>query len=131
MGFQKFPAVFGRLKGRNGVTREYRALLAPTAEYSVLPKVDAYALGYPEVAVADARVPSPNTPTFASYTGYGRGTLIKVAQVDVGPISVKETEFLAFDLLQTVGIDVVFGRSLLRQMRVDFDFVSGRLRLER
>ena len=110
---------------------EYQALIAPTADYCVLPKVDAFNLGYPEAASVDTRVPAPNTLTFASHNSYGRGTLIKMAQVDVGSISVKDVEFLAFDLLQTVGYDVILGRSLLRHVRLELDFVEGRLRMER
>ena len=110
--------------------REYQALLAPTAEYCVIPKVDAFILGYPEAAASDTRVPLPNALTFASYNAYGKGTLIKMAQVDIGSMSVKDVEFLAFDLLQTVGFDVVIGRSLLRHMRLSLDIASGTLRLE-
>ena len=128
--FQKFPAVFVRLKGRNGVTREYQALLAPTSEYCILPKVDAYQLGYPEAA-SDTRLPSPNSLAIASYMGYGRGASIKIAQVDLGEMSFRDVEFIAFDVSQNVGIDVVLGLTLLRQMRLELDFVSGTLRLEK
>lgn len=129
--FLRYPTVFSRLKGRNGTSREYQALIIPTADYCVLPKVDAFNLGYPEAASVDARIPLPNTLTFASYNAYGRGTLIKIAQVDIGSISVKDVEFLAFDLLQTVGYDVVLGRSLLGQMRLELDFPGRRLRMEK
>ena len=69
--------------------------------------------------------------TFASYGAYGRGTLIKMVRVDIGNISVEDVEFMAFDLLQTVGYDVVLGRSLLRHMRLELDFAAGRLRMEK
>ena len=129
--FSRYPTVFTRLRGRNDNAREYQALIIPTADYCILPKVDAFNLGYPEAASVDTRVPAPNTLTFASYNAFGRGTLIKMAQVDVGSISVKDVEFLAFDLLQTVGYDVILGRSLLRHLRLELDFVAGRLRMEK
>ncbi len=131
LAFVKSPAVFARLRGRNGAVREYRALLVPTAEYCVLPKVDAYRLGYPEAASSGTRVPLPNTLTFASYVGYERGMVIRMAQVDIGSISFEEVEFLAFDILQAVGYDVVLGQNLLREMHLDLDFASGKMRLER
>jgi hypothetical protein len=129
--FLKFPSVFSRLRGRNDEVREFRALIIPTAEYCVLPKVDAFHLGFPEAASVDARVPMPNTLTFASYNAYGRGTVIKMPQVDVGNVSVRDVDFLAFDLLQSLGYDVVLGRSLLQHMRLELDFPAGRLRMEK
>ena len=129
--FQKSPTVFCRLTGRNSAVREYRALIVPTAEFCVIPKVDAYRLGYHEAAGADARVPIPNTITFASYMGYGRGTVIKIVRVDIGSMSEGDVEFLAFDPLQTTGFDMILGRSFLRFMHLDLDFASGSLRLER
>jgi len=128
--FKKHPAVFARLRGRNGVFREYQALLVPATEYCILPRVDAFQLGYPEAA-SDSRTSSPNNLMLASYTGYGRGTRIKIAQVEIGSMSFKDVEFLAFDTLQAVGFDVVLGLTLLRRTRLDLDFASGMLRLEK
>ena len=129
--FLKFPAVFARIEGRNGKLREFQALVVPSAEYCMLPKVDAFQLGFPEAASVDARVPLPNTYTFASYNAYGRGTVIKIPRVDIGSVSAKDVEFLAFDLLQTLGFDVVLGRSLLWQMRLELDFGARRMRMEK
>lgn len=125
--FVKFPTVFALLRGRNGTAREYQALVAPTAEYCVIPKVDAYTLGYPEAAGVDDRLPPPNALTFVSFGAYGKGTLFKMAKVEIGEMAFKDVEFLAFDLMQAVGYDVVLGRSLLRHMHVELDFASGRL----
>jgi len=119
------------LRGRNGAAREYPALIIPTSDYCVLPKVDAFNLGYPEAASVDERTPLPNTLTFASFNAYGRGTLIKIERVDIGSISVENVEFVAFDIFQTAGYDVVLGRSLLRHMRLELDFAAGRLRMEK
>ncbi len=128
---ERFPTVFTRLTGRNGVVREYNALVAPAAEFCVIPTVDAYHLGYPEVVPSDSRISLPNTKTFASYTGYGRGSAIKMARVDLGAISFMDVDFLAYDIMQTLGFDVVLGRNLLRGTRLGQDFASGRFRLER
>lgn len=129
--FVRFPSVFTRLTGRNGVVREYQALVAPTAEFCIIPTADAYTLGYPEVAPSDPRIPLPNSKMFASYTGYGRGTVINVPRVEVGSISFSNVDFLAFDILQAAGFDLVLGRNLLRSTHLEQDFASGLFRLEK
>jgi hypothetical protein len=129
--FSRLPTVFTRLRGRTNAVREYRALVAPTAEYCVLPVVDAYHLGYPEAAGGGSRLPSLSGLTFASYTGYERGIAIKMANVEIGSISFRDVEFLAFDMLQATGFDVVLGQSLLRETRLDLDYGSHTLKLEK
>jgi len=123
--------MFGRLKGQNGAVREYMALLDPGSDYCILPKVDAFTLGYPDVARADTIVRAPNTTTFVTHTGYDKAPLIKMAQVDVGPLTFRDVEFLAFDLPQACGFDVVFGRSLLHFVKFEIDYSSGLLRIGR
>jgi hypothetical protein len=54
-----------------------------------------------------------------------------MTQVSLGPLTFDEVEFLAFDLPQACGFDVVFGRSLLRRLRYQVDFSRGLLKLER
>ena len=125
--------MFARLKGRNGNTREYPALLSPSYEYCAIPKVDAFALGYQEASVAggDRRMVAPNALDFVSSSEYGRGALIKMAQVDIGQLSLRDVEFLTYDLIQATGVDVVLGRSALQGMRMEVDFVSHKLELQR
>ena len=129
IGFSRFPSLFGRLKGSNGVVRECLALLDAGSDYCILPKVDAFALGYPDVARSDTIVRAPNTTTFVTHAGYDKAPLIKLAQVDVGKLSLRDVDFLAFDLPQVCGIDVVFGRSLLQYLRLEIDYPSGLLKI--
>jgi len=127
--FQKFPAVFVSLKGRNGAIRECVALVDPCAEYCVVPKVDAYALGYPEAANDDPVTPQDNTLTFASFDGYGKAALIEMAEVMLGGMSFRRVDFVAFDLPQVTRFDVVIGRSLLKSTKLEIDYLAGRLRI--
>lgn len=122
-----------RLRGRNGNVREYPAVLSPTFEYCAIPTVDAFALGYEEAAVAsgDHTIHAPNLLHFVSSGGYGRGALIKMTQLDIGPLSLQDVEFLTYDILQTTGVDIVLGRSLLKEMRMEIDFKSHKLMLEK
>lgn len=131
IGFSKFPSLFGRLTGQNGAVREYLALVDAGNEYCILPKVDAYALGYPEVARTGTSARALNATTFVTHTGYDKAPLIKMVQVDVGRHSIRDVEFLAYDLPQVCGFDVVLGRSLLRFLSLEIDYTSGLLRIER
>lgn len=112
------------------MVRELNALVDSGAEYCVIPKVDAYALGYPEAANGDPITPANNTLTFTSFDGYGKVALIKMARVEVGPMSFERVDFMAFDLPQVTGLDVVLGRSLLQFMKVEFDYSTGQIRME-
>lgn len=131
MSFAKFPSVFVKLTGRNGIVREFNALIDPGAEYCLIPKVDAYALGYPEAANDNPITPKNNTLTFTGFAGYGRAALINLVRVDVGSLPFDKVEFVAVDIPQATGFDVVLGRSLLRFMRLEFDYPNGRLMLEK
>ena len=124
------PRFSARVKGRNGKVREYSALVVPTSEFCILPTVDAYSLGYPEVISNNSRIPPKNSMVLATYSGYTRGLPIRIPQVDIGSISSKDVEFLVIDLPQVIGFDMVLGQSLLRCMRVEMDFSSRTLKIE-
>lgn len=110
--------------------REYPALVAPTSEYCVVPKVDVFSLGYTDVPMGDERVPDQNALYFVTSASHGRGTLVKMAQVDVGPISLKDVGFVTYDLQQATGYDVVLGRSFLEGLKLRVDFAARQLELE-
>lgn len=122
--------MFVRLTGRSGGTREFNALLDPGVEYCIVPKVDAYTLGYPEAANDDPVTPANNTLTFTSYGGYGRAALIEMARVELGNLSFTKVDFLALDLPAVTGFDVVLGRSVLQFMKLEIDYSVGQLRVE-
>jgi hypothetical protein len=128
--FRTFPEVFVGLKGRNGAIRECRAIVDPGSEYCIMPKVDAYGLGYPEAANDDPITPADNTLTFASFEGYGKAALIGLAEVSFGGFSFPNIEFLALDLPQVTRFDVVIGRSLLKFTKLEIDYSTRTLRVE-
>ena len=45
-------------------------------------------------------------------------------------MSFQKVDFVAFDIPQVTGFDVVLGRSLLQFMKLEFDYSVGRLRME-
>ena len=119
-----------RLTGRNGSVREFNALVDPGADYCVVPKVDAHSLGYREAAIDNPITLPANAVTFSSYNGCLRAVTIKMAQVDLGSASFRNVDFVAIDLPQVTGFDVILGRNLLRFMKLEFDFSVGHLRVE-
>ena len=93
--------------------------------------MDAFALGYQEAANDDQISTADNTITFASYDGYGKAALITMAEVEIGNMSFKNVDFLAFDVPQVTGFDVVLGRSILQSMKLELDYSLRRLKLEK
>ena len=126
----EFPTIFVRLKGRSGVVREYKALLVPTSEYCILPPVDAFALGY-EAAGSDPRALNPNKLYLASYNGYSRGISFKMVEVEIAGTKFKDVEFVGIDILQAAGFDVILGKNLLQNMKLELDYGSHQMTLQK
>jgi predicted aspartyl protease len=123
--------IFVRLKGRNNSVRELLALLDPASDYCVLPKPDAFRLGYPEAAHDDPITTPPNLLTAASMAGYTQSMLIKMKQVWVGGIESEEVDFLAFDLPQSICYDAILGKSFLKAagVKLEMDYAKKELRI--
>ena len=102
-------------------------MLDISAEYCVLPKVDAYALGYYEAANDNPVAPANNTLDFISYEGVGKAALITMAGVELGGMRFPQVEFVAHDLPQATRFDVLLGRSLLQFLKLDLDYSNGQL----
>ena len=129
--FSRFPVLFARLKGRNGSTRELKALVDPATDYCVMPKPDAFRLGYTEAAQDDPITTPPNLVTLASSGGYSQGMLIKMCQVSVNTFTLNDVDFLAYDLQQSTCYDMILGRSffLPAKLRVEIDYASRQMNL--
>jgi len=131
ISFEKYPSVFVRLKGRNGFVREYPAVLSFSSDYCVIPKPDSYVLGFTETAHVGYIVRPPNLTTMVAPNGFATGIQIKMDEVQVGNIKVNDVDFVAFDLPQAGGVDLVIGRSLLRFLNVEVDYSAKRLKIGR
>ena len=129
MSLARLPTAFARLRGRNGTVREYRALLSPASDYSVVPKVDAYRLGYPEAARDDPITEPMNLFRGVTYGGFWEGMLITVKEVSIGDLSVADVDFIAYDLPQVTGFDVILGRSFLAASGIQVDYSTGTVRV--
>ena len=127
--FGRLPQVFARLRGRNGVVREYLALVSPGSDYSILPKVDAYRLGYPEAARDDPITEPPNLFRGATFDGFWEAPVVHLEEVTVGSVTSRHVDFLAYDLPQACAYDVVLGRTLLATSGMSVDYASGTVRI--
>lgn len=127
--FGRQPVLFARLKGKGGKVREYLALVSTACEYSILPKVDAYHLGHPEAARDDIITQPPNLLTGVTYNGYWEGMLVVLEEVEVTGHSVKNVQFVAFDVPQVSAFDVVLGNNLLQALKAQVDYGRSALRV--
>ncbi len=127
--FEKLPSLFARIKGRSGVVREYNCLLSPLSEYCIVPKVDAYSLGYSEVAFQNIIVSPPNSRTLLTNGGHHRTVVFTIDTVEIGQLLFNSVEFAAFDLPQASGYDAVIGKSLLEQASVTLDWRTRTIKL--
>lgn len=128
-----YPAIYVRLKGRRGAVREFKALVDITAEYCVLPRVDAYWLGYPEAAHDDPVTTPGNLVRLATINGYTDGMMIFLEETILGDISVEKVPFLALDMPQVMGFDVILGRTFFLKgaLDVELDFSLGKLKISK
>lgn len=125
MTFRRFPTLFARLMGRNGAVREYNALLSPASDYSIIPMVDAFRLGYSEAARSEPVTEPQNLFRGVTFPGFWEGTLITVKEVSAGGASLPNVDFIAYDIPQVSGFDVVLGRSFLAPSRLRIDYSDG------
>ena len=130
MSFQGLPYLFARLKGKNGRVREYRSVLNPASDYSFLPKVDAFALGYTEAAYTEFVTRPANLVSIATGNGISEGPLIQIVEASVGPIVVRGVDFIAFDLSQQTTCDVVLGKSFLQSLKMSIDYPNRKVTLQ-
>ena len=110
-----------------------RAILDPASDYCVVPKPDAFRLGYLEAAHDDPITMPPNLVTMSSSAGYSQGMLVKMKQVSVGGIELKDVDFLAFDLPQSVCYDAILGRSFFNKsgMKLELNYAKRELKMTR
>lgn len=131
--FTRFPVVFVRLKGKNGSVTECRALIDPVSDYCVIPRPDAFRLGYHEAAHDDPITMPPNLVTMNSSVGFSQGMLIRMQEAALGDYKVENVDFVVFDLPAMAGYDVILGRSFLSasKCRLELDYYTHSLRLSR
>lgn len=114
--FGKLPSVFARIKGKSGITMEYDCLIDPASEYCTIPKLDAYTLGYPEVAFQHVTVGPPNARTILTNGGHNRTVIVEMRSIEIGPLKFEGVQFAPLDLPQASGYEALIGKSLLERV---------------
>ena len=127
--FERFPSIFARIEGKSGCIREYDCLIDPISDFCIVPKVDAYALGYPEVAFQHMTVGPPNSRTLLTSSGYNRTVVFTINGVKIGQLRFEDVQFVAFDLPQASGYEAVIGRSLLERTSVAVDWPEKTIKM--
>ena len=131
--FDRFPTVCVRLRGRNEKTREFDAIIAPASEFCVLPKVDAYFLGYGESlqdSVTSYMTRPQNLITLVTPSGYVDAPVIMMKELKLGQHLFENVQFLAHDLPQQMRFDVLLGRSFLTHVKMNVNYVERILTIE-
>ena len=120
------------MRGKNDKTREFRSLIDPLSDYCIIPKPDAFWLGYPEAAQDDPITMPPNLTTIATNNGYAQAMLIRIKEVDLNNLKLANVDFLALDLQQVTGFDVIIGRNFLSSLglQVEMDYRNKEMKIK-
>lgn len=90
-------------------------------------------LGYPE-AISDTMtemITRPNyVTTLASVNSFVDAPLLSMKEVTIGQLTVKNLEFIAFDLPQETRIDAILGRNFLERVKAKIDYHNRVIELE-
>ncbi|MCL4517646.1 MAG: hypothetical protein M1587_00440 [Thaumarchaeota archaeon] len=120
------------MRGKNDKTREFRSLIDPLSDYCIIPKPDAFWLGYPEAAQDDPITMPPNLTTIATNNGYAQAMLIRIKEVDLNNLKLTNVDFLALDLQQVTGFDLIIGRNFLSSLglQVEMDYRNKEMKIK-
>ena len=124
-----------RVQGPNGtVTRELSSVLDPNFAYSVIFSRDAIDLGYPEAAMRPKEYEKTHPERVryvVEFRGLERSVLVRLAKVSIGKLVARDVEALIveLDLARMVPIDLILGRSFLKNFKLTVDAPNGYLSL--
>lgn len=132
--FQEIPILFVQIVGKNGKQRELRAVVNTAAKYVIIPKIDAFQLGYD--FVYSERFPEvvelQGGKVLLGYTLAGLIEAVKfnLAEVKIGDLVVKDVEAVAYDLPIPSSIDVILGYSFLSRLKTVIDYDKKQITFE-
>ncbi|MBR6332368.1 MAG: retropepsin-like domain-containing protein [Dehalococcoidales bacterium] len=120
--------LFVRIKGPV-CTREFRALIDTGSDLCVIPVEDARDMGMQNFYNPDCE----NNPAFIrlSNTCYFEAESLVMEKVMVGDIEAENVDFVALTLPRDGGIDVILGRSFLKNFKLTVDYEKGFMSIER
>jgi hypothetical protein len=123
-----------RVKGKFDRTREISALLDFNTKYTWILRLDAIHLGYVEAnnRPEDYKSIAPNTtPEILSLRGMELSIMIDLVEVSIGNLKSKNVKafILPYNVPLNLPIDLVLGRSFLKDYKLTIDPKAGYLSL--
>jgi len=127
--------VMARVEGEGGRLRELTAAIDLNYRYCTVLRADAIDLGYPRAANLHSdewRDHPEQTPWFTSLRGIDRGILVTLHKVSVGNLEAKNVEAVALELEhpRLVIVDMILGRTFLKNFKLEVNFRKGYLSLD-
>lgn len=119
--------LFVRIKGPNCV-REFRAIIDTGSDLCVIPKEDLHDMGID--ASFDPMCDHVSTNYRICNSCYFEAESVMLDKVMIGDIEASNVEFLVLTLPRDGGIDVILGRSFLKNFKTTVDYKSGYLTIE-
>ncbi|MGA2665417.1 MAG: hypothetical protein ABSF83_10775 [Nitrososphaerales archaeon] len=126
--------LMARVEGPAGIKRELTTVLDPNFAYSVIFSRDAIDLGYPEAAMRPRELEKSHperVPYILEFRGIERSVLVRLAKVSIGPVVARDVEALVIelDLARPLPVDLILGRTFLKDFRLTVDGKKGYLSL--
>jgi predicted aspartyl protease len=119
------PSLFAKVNGRNG-TRELRAIVSPSSNYTVISLRDALQLGYSVIWRSPA-----SSAIAITLGGIMRTAKLKLDEVSIGAgFMAKSVEALSYELPEPSGVDMILGKSFLKDFKLTFDYSKDTLCIE-
>jgi hypothetical protein len=127
--------LISKVKGANGVVREFTTVLDNNWPYSYLPKMDALQLGYSAVANRPQEwvtLYPAQVATIVSIRGIEMCTLVSLKEVSVGRLVAKDVQAIVSHLETPpiIPVDVVLGQTFLKNFKMIIDSKAGTLTLK-
>jgi hypothetical protein len=127
--------LMSRVEGPDGVvTRELSTILDPNFAYSVIFSKDAIDLGYREAAFRPKefeKTHPESVPWVLEFRGIERTVKVRLAKVSVGRLVARDVDALIMelDLARMIPVDLILGRTFLKNFKMTTDIKAGYLSL--
>jgi hypothetical protein len=124
-----------RIRGQSKRVLELSSALDFNYAYTLLSRIDALSLGYPE---ADNRpedyeaIRADRVPSVLGLRGIEIGILVTLKEVSIGNLIAKDVDavVLKIEAPRMFPVDVILGWSFLKNFKLTFDLKSGCLTLD-
>ncbi|MDG6901420.1 MAG: hypothetical protein JRM80_05605 [Nitrososphaerota archaeon] len=125
MNLGKEPTCFVRIVGRKGRSRELRAILSTGSYYCSVPMIDAYRIGYPDAIIysnVTGQIEAERPEWAVTLSSLIQAPLVVLDEVSIGnAFRAENVEALAYHPPEEAEVEVVLGRSFLKNFKLTYD----------